>query len=570
MLQHAASPPAVDAIDEPVWPVNVLLVVLGSFVTGLIVSQGDFETSDPLRNGYVHLAIVGWLALLLSMAAAFLGRVVQRRIQIAILLSMLVHLGVCWGMREYRLPVAPSELIAKTEPTPLPPLAKLPEYRVRVPKARVAAEKREEFEKPLPTDLPDTKLPDIQRQAAPPSKPTRTAKKDESTELASLDPKPVDVTRAEASAPRRADHLPGPERSLQQPARVGPADLVPLAKLPTSEPKSAGRPDAPDDVRRQATELARIERRTAEPPVDRPSLQPELRGPQQAVGPRPELASTAPLTAARRASRSARLNSHSSGTDRPAQCRFNAWSRGRLARSRIGRSAKVGAGGSDQFGPTEFWRSFTAAGRRIARRPELLAPRRDASGAPAGTGEGMVAPGSLALEHRPRHSDRVGPGQRNDFTDRRRRSAGLRLWRGNGSGSAGNGLGSAGDGMGLDNTASIPGRGYTPGGGRGFGAGGVPGSAPGDGFGSGGGLGSGVGPGGGIGPGQGLGGGAGRGFAQPRSRHGGHTFVGRHSRRLAARSQRQRRRAIGPWHRRGADRTDRFEFQRERFRAGAR
>ena len=164
------SPPAVVGFDDQLWPVNVLLLLLASFVAGLIVAQGDFRTSDPLRNGYVHLAVVGWLALLLSMASAFLGRVVQHRIQIAVLLSLLVHLGVCWGMREYHLPVVQPDLLAKTEPATLPPLATLPEYRVRVPAERVVTEKKEEFEKPLATDLPDTDLPDMARQAAPAAK----------------------------------------------------------------------------------------------------------------------------------------------------------------------------------------------------------------------------------------------------------------------------------------------------------------------------------------------------------------------------------------------------------------
>ncbi len=159
-------PPGVEDFDDPVWPVNLLLLLLASFIAGLIVAQGDFETPDPLHNGYFHLAVVGWLALLLSLASAFLGRVVQRRIQIAILLSMLVHLGVCWGMREYRLPVVQPELLTKTEPVTLPPRATLPEYRVRVPTERMTTEKKEEFEKPLATDLPDTDVPDVKRRAA--------------------------------------------------------------------------------------------------------------------------------------------------------------------------------------------------------------------------------------------------------------------------------------------------------------------------------------------------------------------------------------------------------------------
>ena len=233
------------------------------------------------------------------MAAAFLGRVVQRRIQIAILLSMLVHLGVCWGMREYRLPVVQPDLLAKTEPIAMPPPATLPDYRILSPAERAKTDKKEEFEKPLATDLPDTKVPDVKRRAASAGKAQR-AKKDD--ELASIQPKPIDVTRAEASAPRRADHLPGPERSRQQPARrVEPARIW-FRFWPSrrpAKPKRAGHPDAADDVRRLAgpSWLASTARSTSRCRSTVRALQPELRGPQQPAAPRPTLASTAPLAA---------------------------------------------------------------------------------------------------------------------------------------------------------------------------------------------------------------------------------------------------------------------------------
>ncbi len=331
--------------------------------------------------------------------------------------------------------------------------------------------------------------------------------------MASIQPKPIDLTRAEVSAPRRADHLPGPERSRQQPAHVEPAEQVPLAKLPTSEAKRAGRPEAADDVRRQPTELARVERRSAEAPLDRPNLQPDLHGPQQAAGPRPVLASTAPLTPARglRPDLPASIPIRPELIGSPAAGSKPGPGGGSLEAGSAG-PQKANAGAPISSGPPNFGDSSQPFTPGLPGGANSPGPRRDTASAPPGAGEGTGSPGSLARSTTGRGIPMASvPASETTLPIAGGGPPGSGISRG-GSGSAGNGLRTSGDGMGLDDSASAPGRGYTPGGGRGVVAGGVPGSAPGDGFGSGEGLGSGSGPGAGIGPGSSLGIGTGSGF----------------------------------------------------------
>lgn len=220
--------------DEQLWPVNVLLLVLAALLAGLIVARADFHTRDPWANGYVYLAILGGVVLIFSLGAAVLRSGHQRRLQLAVLASLLLHAWLSLGVHEVRLPPAA---------TPHPradrdrELVSLPDYNFH---QLDRPSEKQFFEQPLDaTALPVIEAPRTQHhppapQVIPKTKPTK---------VEPLQPRPVEIERADASAPHRGQRL----ASLPKAASRQVATLEP-ALVPRDRPAAArSRPAAVDE-----------------------------------------------------------------------------------------------------------------------------------------------------------------------------------------------------------------------------------------------------------------------------------------------------------------------------------
>lgn len=221
--------------DEQVWPVNVLLVILAGFESGVIIALSDFHEPRLLYNGWFHLGVVAVLVLLLALGVVLLKRRMQRRMQLAILISLLVHLMLCPVLRTVymaRMPVNESNkpVVEETKPAPLPV------YHMQEPDQATPTDSVERAVETTPQDIqsPDVKKAETKTEPKPQEKqPTP-----ESATVAVQMPTPVDLKKAEVSAPHRSQQLSGPKIARRETETKTPTEVVPVPKTAEAEPKA--------------------------------------------------------------------------------------------------------------------------------------------------------------------------------------------------------------------------------------------------------------------------------------------------------------------------------------------
>ena len=84
---------------------------------GIICAQSDFSFPQTglLNNGYVHLGIVALLMCVLLWAVTWLKAKMVRRVQLCILFSVLVHLGLAIYLHGQYLALISNEGIEETK-----------------------------------------------------------------------------------------------------------------------------------------------------------------------------------------------------------------------------------------------------------------------------------------------------------------------------------------------------------------------------------------------------------------------------------------------------------------------
>lgn len=264
-------------LEDRQWPIYAAILVLAGLVGAVVVRTGDFADPRPLldqrlltSDGWLQLAANGWVQLiLLALVAGALGwlaaaaqRLVARRVQFSLLLSLLVHLCLAIALYGSYL-TAPSELAA-----PPPELAHALERPV-VPEYfwehAGPAPPRQEFETPLatPTPEPSNPLPVLEPEPVTALAPPLKAAPAE----AEIFPPRLDaeqIRRAMLSAPRRDEALGGPlsrqeTKHLPEPGQPSTvpalkADVVPEVSAPrlASVQRQAPTPRLPEGPRPEA------------------------------------------------------------------------------------------------------------------------------------------------------------------------------------------------------------------------------------------------------------------------------------------------------------------------------
>ena len=84
------------ALDEQLWPINVMLLVLGGMLSGELVTwgilSGNLHSGSPLHNTWMHIAVT-WLLIGGSMLMAWkVGGVMARRTQLSLVLALILFL----------------------------------------------------------------------------------------------------------------------------------------------------------------------------------------------------------------------------------------------------------------------------------------------------------------------------------------------------------------------------------------------------------------------------------------------------------------------------------------------
>jgi hypothetical protein len=210
--------------DEQLWPVNLLLFVFAACVAALIIAKSDFTAPQLLANGWCHLGILAAIVGSLAWGVARLDRRVQRRMQLGVFLSLLVHLWLCLlSCNIYLSAIARRERDAP-EAFEEPASVTLPDYHWQDQATDDASDPT--LARPVETAVPETEQEVERTQPAEEPQPRPI---EPEPDMRPTPPTTAAIERTEMTAPRRAADLSG-ERLSRQELRL--ADTREQAALP--------------------------------------------------------------------------------------------------------------------------------------------------------------------------------------------------------------------------------------------------------------------------------------------------------------------------------------------------
>jgi len=261
--------------DDQMWPINCALIVLAGFVAGIIIAHSDFDTPRLLYNGWARLAS---LAVVVSLAAWGMIKLQgkwTRRMQLAVLLSLLVHLWLGMYLKEAYLAMVLEMESRAQEAVEEQQIVTTYDYDFQTPDQIVPDETLSE---PVETTTPDVQPREVTRRELV-SVPTEVQPADEPARTEFERPIPAELERAEVSAPRRSEAPAGPQLSR---ADVDRELATPSTELPEIEtaprPEPAGRQveAKPLEPTRARSEAARRDEPTRIPDSPTQQARPEI------------------------------------------------------------------------------------------------------------------------------------------------------------------------------------------------------------------------------------------------------------------------------------------------------
>lgn len=107
--------------------VHLALAMWVGLVAGLVVALGGWDDPRPLHNGWIRLMTLGTTAVLLAWAFHRRHAAFGRRLQLAVIVSLMLHTGMAVGLSQFDLELAADPLRelpadeAATDPLPVPP-----------------------------------------------------------------------------------------------------------------------------------------------------------------------------------------------------------------------------------------------------------------------------------------------------------------------------------------------------------------------------------------------------------------------------------------------------------------
>ncbi|NLX94840.1 MAG: hypothetical protein GXY83_01555 [Rhodopirellula sp.] len=309
--------------DDQLWPINVAIVILGGIAAGVIAASSSFDDPRLFYNGWVRLGGVAVMMMILFWAVIHLQGKMLRRVQLCLIVSLVVHIGLALFLHDRYLNIIASleneqgqYPSAQREPIAVPDY---PWDEIERPDAS------QSFEEPVEVETPDHR-DEIKPEPQPVESPLQPRDlRIEHEPVEQRQPDPAQLRRAEQiMAPRRADALAGPQISRRQ-TRQRLDDTQPQAQpqVETSEtpqasplssqsaesPRRADAPAQPDLARQAPAEL---------PPVD------PRHSARRVTQPQPDPRSNAEPAAAEKTVRSAELPQAQPDMPQPAAVAKNA------------------------------------------------------------------------------------------------------------------------------------------------------------------------------------------------------------------------------------------------------
>ncbi len=268
--------PTIADFDEQWWPINVLFGALAAVVAVVIVKTGDFHTHNIFRSAIMHMGVLAAIVVGLSLSSLLLRGRMQRRMQLAVLFSLVLHLWLCLvSYYTYLGMVAQTEAdLAHAEDRQR--LVRQPEHTWQISEHAEAANL---LERPVETETPEAEQPDPQRAQAAAAKADKPSLDEPAASQPQL-PSPAELEKAKVTAPRRSEQLAGPTISRSELADQQPVESP--AEVPRVEPQPAQQrsTEATSTPLERLADAAQVERRATPDEPLAPQLQPQPLEPQ--------------------------------------------------------------------------------------------------------------------------------------------------------------------------------------------------------------------------------------------------------------------------------------------------
>jgi len=250
-----------DELDDQIWPVNLAIVILAGFVTGLVLATSSFQEPRVLHNAFFRLGTIGFTLLVWFAGIRWLrGRKMRRRLKICVLFSLLVHLWLLMGLGVGYFELVLDRIEADRRLLEEVNLSTVPDYD---PRRLDQPDAQQKYDRPADTDTLRATEPEPpqQRPIERPVPPQKRPEVEPETPPAEQ-PEVTEMRRREVSAPRR-DEAPAGAQISRQDLKVRPE---PDRPIPQPEIKPSPQPPPTlvaktDEVQRRRLQTPRQQRR---------------------------------------------------------------------------------------------------------------------------------------------------------------------------------------------------------------------------------------------------------------------------------------------------------------------
>ena len=189
--------------DELRWPINLALFLLAALATALVVFAGGWNEPKLLHNGWARLTTLSATLGLLAWAVNTRSPQRARRLQLAVLISLIAHILLAILLNQLFLtfvfePEEPTEAMTRPKVVAMPVPVPLPENKLK-----------KEFERPVKTDPIEPVKQQVVEKKTPvktPENPLNLLKQLVKT-LTSKNPAATNRNSPASTRPKRSDEL---------------------------------------------------------------------------------------------------------------------------------------------------------------------------------------------------------------------------------------------------------------------------------------------------------------------------------------------------------------------------
>jgi hypothetical protein len=237
------------ALDEQLWPINVTLLVLGGFATGVLLALGNPTTDVLWLNAWMWIAMT-WTAILTGTWVAWqYGGLMARRTQLSLVIALIIFVALLVSFRcyvifaEIAMPETLRDVVQQPE-HPVPNEFQVQDIRQETPQLDIQRPVEEQEVEPEP-DEPE-QIPREQPQEEPePEQPQPQEQLEPEPQVAQeTRPNPIQRPQETSTPVRRANDPSMLSRQPQQ-MQTRPTQVATLTPAREAEPQRSNPIEAP-------------------------------------------------------------------------------------------------------------------------------------------------------------------------------------------------------------------------------------------------------------------------------------------------------------------------------------